>query len=172
MIDAAEAALAVRGFVTAVDVLTGLGWLAPLSERAWRQGRIPYLERVMSANLNKISRAMRHFRRWAHSRGLKPSETAYVARTRDRRTLRFSNSGKPSVELAYRTHWVSPRLSERRRERVAAALPKGRLAWLDGLGHVAHTAAPDVVAAEVRGLLEGVDQPSHPKSSSSASGRT
>ena len=62
---------------------------------------------------------MRHLRRWAASRGLRPSETAYVARTRDRRTLRFSKSGKPTVELAYRTHWVSPKLSERKPERLA-----------------------------------------------------
>jgi hypothetical protein len=119
VIDAAEAALAARGFVTAIDVLMGLGWLAPSSERAWRQGRIPYLERAMTANLDKISRAMRHFRRWAESRGLIASETAYVARTRERGALRFSTSGEPSIELAYRTHWVSPELSERKRERLA-----------------------------------------------------
>jgi hypothetical protein len=119
VIDAAEAALEARRLVTAIDVLAGLGWLPPSSEDAWRQGRIPYLERAVTANLDKVSRAMRHFRRWAESRGLKPSETAYVARTRDRRTLRFSKSGKPTVELAYRTHWVSPRVSERKRERLA-----------------------------------------------------
>lgn len=34
VIDAAEAALAARGFVTAIDVLTGIGWLPPSSERA------------------------------------------------------------------------------------------------------------------------------------------
>lgn len=119
VIEAAEASLDQRGFVTAIDVLIGLGWLPPSGERAWRQGRIPYLERAVTANLNKVSGAMRHFRRWAASRGLKPSETAYVARTRDRRTLRFSKSGKPSIELAYRTHWVSPKLSERKRERLA-----------------------------------------------------
>ena len=119
LIEAAEASLDQRGFVTAIDVLIGLGWLPPSGERAWRQGRIPYLERAVSANLSKVSGAMRHFRRWATTRGLKPSETAYVARTRDRRTLRFSKSGKPSIELAYRTHWVSPELSERKRERLA-----------------------------------------------------
>ena len=119
VIDAAEAALEARRLVTAIDVLAGLGWLPPSSEDAWRQGRIPYLERAVTANLDKVSRAMRHFRRWAESRGLKPSETAYVARTRDRRTLRFSKSGKPTVELAYRTHWVSPQLSKRKRERLA-----------------------------------------------------
>ena len=117
VIDAAEAALGARGFVTAIDVLTGLGWLPPSSERAWRQGRIPYLERATTVDLDKISLAMRYFRLWAEGRGLRASETAYVARTRDRRALRFSRSGQPSVELAYRTHWVSPKLSERQAER-------------------------------------------------------
>jgi hypothetical protein len=119
VIEAAEAALAARGFATAIDVLAGLGWLPPSSERAWRQGRIPYLERAVTANLSKVSSAMRHFQRWAANRGLRPSETAYVARTRDRRPLRFSKSGKPPIELAYRTHWVSPDLSDRKRERLA-----------------------------------------------------
>lgn len=115
----AEAALAERGFVIAIDIFLGLGWLAPSSEQAWRQGRTPYLERVVTANLSKISTAMRCLRVWAHKRGLRPSETAYVARSRGHSTLRFSKSGKPSIERAYRTHWVSPKLSERKRERLA-----------------------------------------------------
>jgi hypothetical protein len=52
-------------------------------------------------------------------RGLVPSETAYVARTRDRRPLRFSVSGDPAIERAYRTHWLSPALSEQKRQRLA-----------------------------------------------------
>jgi len=119
VIAAAEAALAARQFVTPIDVLLGLGWLAASSVQAWRKGRIPYLEAAVTANLKKISRAMRYFRRWAQRRGLKPSETAYVRRASGRPALRFSKSGKPSIERAYRTHWVSPRLSERKRERLA-----------------------------------------------------
>jgi len=119
VIAAAEAALTARGFVTAIDVLTSLGWLPVSGERAWRQGRVPYLERAVTANLSKTSKAMGYFRRWAKRRGLKPSETAYVSRSRDRRALRFSKSGNPSIEHAYRTHWVSPKLSERKRERLA-----------------------------------------------------
>jgi hypothetical protein len=42
-----------------------------------------------------------------------------VARTWDRRPLRFSKSGDEAIERAYRTHWVSPELSERARERLA-----------------------------------------------------
>ena len=55
---------------------------------------------------------MKLFRTWATGRGLVPSETVYVARTRDRRPLRFSKTGNPDIERAYRTHWVSPELSD------------------------------------------------------------
>ena len=62
---------------------------------------------------------MAAFRRWAQESGLTPSETAYLARTRDRRHLRFSASADPSIEQAYRTHWVSPKLSARKRKHLA-----------------------------------------------------
>jgi hypothetical protein len=114
-----EAILAERKVVSPIDVLTGIGWLAPSAVDRWRQGRIPYLEAAMQVNLRKLSMAMKCFRDWARERGLRPSETAYVARTRDRRTLKFSESGDPAIERAYRTHWVSRDLPPRQRERVA-----------------------------------------------------
>jgi hypothetical protein len=43
----------------------------------------------------------------------------YVARTPQRQTLRFSRSGNPTIEASYRTHWVSPELSEKKRARLA-----------------------------------------------------
>ncbi len=119
VVRAAEAALAERQFVTAIDVLVGVGWLEPRRVDEWRAGRVPYLEAVVIASLGKISTAMRLFRAWARARGLEPSETAYVSRSRGRRPLRFSKSGDPQIELAYRTHWVSPQLSERKRARLA-----------------------------------------------------
>lgn len=63
-----------------------------------------YLERVTQANLVKLSTAMKALRSWAIGVGLVPSDTAYVARSRDRRPLRFSKSGNPEIERAYRTH--------------------------------------------------------------------
>jgi hypothetical protein len=65
MARAAGAALAQHGFVTAIDVLVGVGWLEPRRVDEWRQGRVDFLERVTVANLGKISTAMRVFRRWA-----------------------------------------------------------------------------------------------------------
>jgi hypothetical protein len=117
--EAAEAALAERGFVTAVDVLVSIGWLAPARVDEWREGRVEYLERTVQVNLTKITAAMKSFRAWARERGLLASETAYVSRTRDRRPLRFSKGGDPEIERAYRTHWVSPALSEAKRKRLA-----------------------------------------------------
>ena len=114
---AAERALAEQRFVSAIDVLLGLGWLAPSHLERWQQGRVESLERVVQANLSKVTGAMAALRRWARGRGLNPSETDYVARTRDRRQLRFSVSGDAAIERAYRTHWVSPDLSERAVER-------------------------------------------------------
>jgi hypothetical protein len=119
VVKAAEEALADRHFVTAIDVLVGVGWLTTAQVDRWRQGRVDYLERQVTANLSKISTAMAAFRRWAHKQGLNPSETAYLSRSRDDRLLRFSKSGDPAIEAAYRTHWVSSDLSEAKKERLA-----------------------------------------------------
>jgi hypothetical protein len=116
----AEAALAEHRFVSPIDVLVGLGWLAPSHVDRWRQGRVEALENAVQANLSKISTAMAALQRWARERGLNPSETAYLARTRDRRPLRFSVSGDAAIERAYRTHWVSPKLSERAVQRQSS----------------------------------------------------
>lgn len=103
---AGEAALTRNGYVTAIDALLATGWLTSADVEVWRRGRVGYLERVTDASLSKISTAMRVFRRWARSRGLRPSETVYVSWTKDRRRLRFSKSGDPGIERAYRTHWL------------------------------------------------------------------
>lgn len=115
VVAAAEAALKARGWVSALDVLLGIGWLATSHVDLWRTGRLSPLERAVQANLSRISVAMSLFRAWASERSLVPSETAYVARTPARTALRFSRSGDPAIERAYRTHWVSPELSQKKR---------------------------------------------------------
>jgi hypothetical protein len=70
------------------------------------------LESVAPVEPSKIAAALAAFQRWAQDRRLTPSETEYAARTRDRRTLRFSVSGDADIERTYRTHWVSPDLPQ------------------------------------------------------------
>jgi hypothetical protein len=118
---AAGAALGARGYVSAVDVLVGMGWLDPKLLEDWRRGRVDFLERVVHANLSRISKAMKLFRAWAAARELRPSETAYVRWTRGHRPpLRFSKSGNPNIERSYRTHWVSRKFAaaEKRKPRL------------------------------------------------------
>jgi hypothetical protein len=119
VVQAAEAVLAQRRVVSAVEVLVGMRWLTPAALARWQQGRVEDLESVVQVNLHKLSAAMAVLRRWARDQGLRPSETAYLARTRDRRPLRFSRSGEDGIERAYRTHWVSPELSDAKRQRMA-----------------------------------------------------
>jgi hypothetical protein len=105
---ACSAAIAKNGYVTAIDALLATGWLRPEKVEEWRRGRVPHLEQAIVASLPKISAAMRVFRSLAVSEGWRPSETVYVSWTRDRRRLRFSKSGNPNLERAYRTHWLPP----------------------------------------------------------------
>ena len=119
VIKAAEASLAAQDYVSAIDVLVGIGWLDPGAVKRWRQGQIDCLEGALQTNLSRISEAMKLFRSWAAEKGLFASETSYVARTPQRQTLRFSRGGNPVIERLYRTHWVSRELSERKRERLA-----------------------------------------------------
>ena len=116
---AAEGALASRHFVSAIDILVGIGWLDPGAVERWRRGQIDCLEEAVQTNLPRLSEAMQLFQSWATARGLIASSTEYVARTGQRQKLRFSRSGNPKIETSYRTHWVSPELSEAKRERMA-----------------------------------------------------
>jgi hypothetical protein len=115
---AAEAALARSRSVAPVDVLTGLGWLHGRRVDEWRQGRLSCLEEVLTARPDRLAAVLEHLGRWAEARGLRPSEIPYVSAARDRRPLRFTAAGEETVERAFRTHWISPDLSEARLNRL------------------------------------------------------
>ena len=92
-----------QGYVSAIDLFLDLGWLNQDNLLDWKKGKISYLERVVTANLKKISRAMKEFRLWATHAKLKKSITVYKHKSCK---LRFSKSGNPNIETAYSTHYV------------------------------------------------------------------
>jgi hypothetical protein len=101
VVSAAEAALAHKQYVSAIDVLTGSRLLEPAHVESWRKGRIDFLERAIQANLKKISQSMAMFRQWALEKGLKPTETHYVA---GRATgLWICDSARAAIPLLRRT---------------------------------------------------------------------
>lgn len=115
---AAEAALAAQKYVSAIDVFLEIGWLAPSAAQHWRQGSVDCLENELQTSPERASDAMELLRSWAAEKGLLASETDYLARTPQHQNLRFSVSGDPDVERRYRIHWVSPELSEKKRQRL------------------------------------------------------
>jgi hypothetical protein len=117
---AAEDALAAHGYVSPIDVLLGIRWLDASWWELWQQGRIETLQEGLQVRPDRIGQAMRLFRDWAESKGLQPHEAVYVARTPERPALRFTYDGEPSIEAHFRTHWMSPGLSDKQRERVIA----------------------------------------------------
>ncbi len=116
---AAEAAVTRQKFVAAVDVLTGLGWLAGPQVDAWRQGRAADLVTLLPVPADRLAQALEYLQGWAERQGLVPSEATYVAAARDRRPLRFTSDGDPVLERACRTHWVPAGLPEAQRDRLA-----------------------------------------------------
>lgn len=122
-LQAAEEALFKQGYVSPIDVFLGMKSLQPKDAEDWRKGRIPYLEKIIQINLKKITSCMKWFRDWAKEKGLKPSPTAYLARTKGARMdLRFSVSGHPDIEQSYRIHYVSPSLAEAKQKKIQERL--------------------------------------------------
>ena len=119
VVRAAEAALSRQKYVSVIDVLCGTGLLASTNVDSWRKGRIDVLEQGIQGKPSKISALLALFRDWAHQKGLHASETAYVRITRAGTTpLQFTHTGTPETEKTYRTHYLSPALSEPKRRQL------------------------------------------------------
>jgi len=99
-----------RGKVVApVDVLVGMGLLAPAKLEEWRLGRVPYLEKVIDCNLVRLSRLLRLLRFHAHDLNLVPSMNASLRRGKGpKKRLRFTKTGDGKLEDAYSLHFVWP----------------------------------------------------------------
>jgi hypothetical protein len=124
VVTAAERILAVRKSVSALDVLSGIGWLPPNVVEHWQQGRIPDLSVALTMKPEKLAFALDAFQRWARRTDLEPTEVAPLSATRDRRPLQVLPGAGPDVERLFRTHWTQPGLSEARRRQVQARQAK------------------------------------------------
>jgi hypothetical protein len=123
VIAAAESQLAKQKYVAPIDVITALGWLSQSHIDFWRSGRPPYLDGI-AVDEDRVAESLHYLARWAQEQGLQRSEVPYVAATRDRRPLRFTISGEPTLELVFRTHQVAAGLSEKKREQIEARQSK------------------------------------------------
>ena len=108
---AVESILARSDVVAPVEVFLAMGNLSREHYEAWRRGQVPYLERVIQANLEKASRILRILAFHAHDLNLVPSYGDYRRWGKGKSTLlRFSKYGVPALEQAYSRHYLRKRL--------------------------------------------------------------
>ncbi|CAN5669251.1 DUF2293 domain-containing protein [soil metagenome] len=117
----AEATLAEQQFVTLIDVLIGLGWLARPNVDRWMNGRVASLDICIGVDATKTAAALDALRDWSRDHGLQAWETDY-------RELRFTASGDPDIERTFRTRWASseppaPELPPERRYELTVISP-------------------------------------------------
>ncbi|SDC46622.1 DUF2293 domain-containing protein [Actinokineospora iranica] len=115
----AEELLRRKKVVVPLDVLAGLGWLTARTLREWESGSAPHLDQLAAVPPERLAEAVARLHEWARGERLPESEVDYVAATRDRRALRFTASGDPVAERAYRTQWTDPGLSAARKAKLA-----------------------------------------------------
>lgn len=101
--------------VAPVDVLIEMGNLSQKNHDAWRQGKVPYLERVFEGSLSKANRILRIIGFHAHDLNMVPSITHYHQWGKGKKNLlRFSKSGDKKLEQAYSRHYRWNQSSEKK----------------------------------------------------------
>ena len=108
--------LARSDVVTPAEVLVEMGNLSRDHYEAWRPGRIPYLEKVITMNLSKVNRVLRILRMHAHDLDMKPSMTVYCGWKggKWKKRLRFSKTGENALEEAYSRHFLWNKSQEKK----------------------------------------------------------
>lgn len=121
---AAESVLRRHGSVSVLDVFLTIGWIQHSNVHTWQSGRVGALEELIQGNLGRLGAAIEVLRSWAAAEGLEEAEGEYARHTRDGPiNLRFSLSGDPEIERAYRTHFVPPQTHDTKAAKRAVTDP-------------------------------------------------
>lgn len=95
----AQATLAEQQYVTPIDVLIGLGWLAQPNVERWTWGRVTSLDRCTQVDGARTMAAVDALRDWSLGLGLSAWDTDYG-------DLQFTVAGDVAVERRFRTRWA------------------------------------------------------------------
>lgn len=100
-----------KGYIAFVDVFMALGYLDPKEYENWRMKRVPYLERVITVNLSKISFIIKTVRKNCLNGHCRESWTGYMSWGKGNKVkLRFSKFGEEFIERTYATHFLKPEI--------------------------------------------------------------
>jgi hypothetical protein len=112
-------------YVSFIDLLCGMGLLASSAVDSWRKGRIDFLESEIQGTPNKISSSIAIFlvgRRKRASSQVKPAMCDLPGP--EPCLCSFSAAAPPHIERIFRTHYVSPALSEHKQQKLQKKLEK------------------------------------------------
>lgn len=107
VVEVVEDLLAQGDLLRPLDVLLALEIVTPEAVEGWMAGKLPYLERAMTAGLSRVARMLRIVREHALANGLVPAPGKYTRRG-SKKSLRFSKRGDANSEASYRCHFVRP----------------------------------------------------------------
>ncbi|MBB5856688.1 DUF2293 domain-containing protein [Amycolatopsis umgeniensis] len=124
VVEAAEKLLSKRKSVTALEVLTAIGWLPENVLEAWRHGRLPALTAALPVNAEKLTFTLKALQRWAKGKALENTEIEHLGATRDRAPLKVTSGELAALEPLFRTQWIMPGLSAAKRAQVVARQQK------------------------------------------------
>jgi hypothetical protein len=109
VVDVLDEVLATADVVTPVEVLVRLEILTPEQVSAWRRGQLPYLERAITAGLQKVGRLLRVLDSQARAKGLVATEAKHWRSGKGpKRRLRFTKQGDATSEASYARSYVRP----------------------------------------------------------------
>lgn len=100
-----------KDYICFADVFIKLGYLDQKDYEQWRFKKVPYLEKLIKVNLNKINFIMKTVQKNSKNGNLYPRFTEYKSwgKKGQKTTLRFSKSGEKNIEKLYSSHFVKTR---------------------------------------------------------------
>ncbi len=112
----AEAALADHQYVSLIDVLSGMSLLQNVG--TWHNGRVKYVDELMQGSPEKIRKVIELFQGWAAGRGLRREDLPPHASFLHTPPKYHLASEYPALERAFRAHYVSPGMPEKKLEHL------------------------------------------------------
>lgn len=109
VIEELEKEIEERGYAAPVDVLMALGYLSSGDYKEWREGRVPFLEKVLRIGPSKVLDLMSVMSAYSKKNGYKPRVTEYIKSGKGNESLRFSRTGNEVIEDRFATHYIDPR---------------------------------------------------------------
>jgi hypothetical protein len=89
--------------VSSPEVFAKMGMLSEDHLKAWRGGKVPYLERVIKGGLGKTNRVVRIISLYAHDLNLPPAPPHSAGSIKHKgQPLRFCKTGERRVEDAFK----------------------------------------------------------------------